>query len=47
MVQTWGGEKFILKSWIFLVDHFNGNFNINVRGILLAYNNFIQEHAFE
>ena len=23
MVQTWDGEKLILKSWIFLVDHFN------------------------
>ena len=22
MVQTWDGEKLILKSWIFLVDHF-------------------------
>ena len=22
MVQTWGGEKPIHKSWIFLVDHF-------------------------
>ena len=23
MVQTWGGEILIQKSWIFLVDHFN------------------------
>ena len=23
MVQTWGGEKLIYKSWIFLVYHFN------------------------
>ena len=23
MVQTWNGEKMILKFWIFLVDHFN------------------------
>ena len=22
MVQIWDGEKLILKSWIFLVDHF-------------------------
>ena len=28
MVQTWDGEKLILKSWIFLVDHFKNMVHI-------------------